>query len=68
MFDGIDLQASIQKLQPGLSVSEKPSSKKSRSRSDPHLAVSQQAASVMLEAMYLKAKTFQKLGRIMGNE
>lgn len=61
VFDGIDLQAAIQRLQP--SVAESTSSKKGRSRSD-STSASQHAASLVLEAIYLKAKSHQKLGRI----
>lgn len=66
MFDGIDLQAAIQRLQP--SFVEKPSSKKGRPRSESQHAVSQHAASLVLEAIYLKAKSLQKLGRLTGRE
>ncbi|KAF6141185.1 hypothetical protein GIB67_018275 [Kingdonia uniflora] len=59
VFDGIDLQAAIQRLQP--SVTDKRSSRRSRSSSD---SVSQHAASLVLEAIYLKAKSLQKLGRV----
>ncbi|GAV59996.1 TPR_2 domain-containing protein [Cephalotus follicularis] len=62
VFDGIDLQAAINRLQS--SLSEKPPSKKGRSRSDSQHAVSQHAASLVLEAIYLKAKSLQKLGRL----
>lgn len=61
VFDGIDLQAAIQRMQP---LAEKPPSKKGRSRSDSVHAVSQHAASLVLEAVYLKAKSLQKLGRV----
>lgn len=61
VFDGIDLQAAIQRMQP---VSEKPPSKKGRSKSDSVHSVSQHAASLVLEAVYLKAKSLQKLGRV----
>lgn len=62
VFDGIDLPAAIQRLQP--SFSEKQPSRKGRSRGDSHHAVSQHAASLVLEAIYLKAKSLQKLGRL----
>ncbi|KAK3183953.1 hypothetical protein Dsin_031239 [Dipteronia sinensis] len=62
VFDGIDLQAAIQRLQP--SLSEKPSSKKGRTKSDVPASASQHAASLVLEAIYLKAKSLQKLGRL----
>ncbi|PON89670.1 N-terminal acetyltransferase A, auxiliary subunit [Trema orientale] len=62
VFDGIDLQAAIQRLQP--SLVEKPPSKKGRPRSESQHAVSQHAASLVLEAIYLKAKSLHKLGRL----
>lgn len=61
VFDGIDLQAAIERLQ---TPAEKQSSKRSRSRSDSIHAVSQHAANLVLEAVYLKAKSLQKLGRV----
>ncbi|XP_043702961.1 protein NPG1-like isoform X2 [Telopea speciosissima] len=62
VFDGIDLQAAIQRLQP--SLAEKPSSsRRGRSRSDSAHTPSQHAASLVLEAIYLKAKSLQKLSR-----
>ncbi|KAI4381219.1 hypothetical protein MLD38_007314 [Melastoma candidum] len=61
VFESIDLQAAIDCLQP--STSDKAPSRKSRSRTDSLSAVSQQAASLVLEAIYLKAKSLQKLGR-----
>ena len=64
VFDGIDLQVAIQRLQP--SFSEKQPSRKGRSRGDSQHAVSQHSASLVLEAIYLKAKSLQKLGRLNG--
>ncbi|XP_072995570.1 protein NPG1 [Typha latifolia] len=61
VFDGIDLQAAIQRLQPTLS--EKQSSRRSRSRCDSLNSVSQHAASLVLEAIYLKSMSLQKLGK-----
>ncbi|XP_057476782.1 protein NPG1 [Actinidia eriantha] len=61
VFDGIDLQAAIQRLQP---LAEKQLSKKGRSRSESVHTISQHAASLVLEAIYLKAKSLQKLGRL----
>ncbi|XP_004512392.1 protein NPG1-like [Cicer arietinum] len=61
VFDGIDLHAAIQRLQP--SFSEKPPVKKSRPRTESPSSVSQHAASLVLEAIYLKAKSQQKLGK-----
>ncbi|WOK95135.1 tetratricopeptide repeat protein 7A-like [Canna indica] len=59
VFDGIDLQAAIQRLQP----SEKPLSRRSRSRGESIHSVSQHAASLVLEAIYLKSMSLQKLGK-----
>ncbi|KAM3254772.1 hypothetical protein ACQJBY_048318 [Aegilops geniculata] len=62
VFDGIDLQAAIQRFQP--SLSEKPSSKRNNKlRSDSSNSGSQHAASLVLEAIYLKAMSLQKLGK-----
>lgn len=65
VFDGIDLQAAIQRLQP--CVTEKMPPKKGRARSESQHAVSQHAANLVLEAIYLKVKSLQKLGRVTGN-
>ncbi|KAK2968827.1 hypothetical protein RJ640_028220 [Escallonia rubra] len=62
VFDGIDLQAAILRMQP--SLAEKPPSKKGRSRTESLHAVSQHAASLVLEAIYLKARSLQKLGKV----
>lgn len=66
VFDGIDLQAAIQRLQPNLS--EKISAKKGRARPESGSSSSQHAASLVLEAIYLKAKSLQKLGKLEGKE
>lgn len=65
VFDGIDLQAAVQRMQQ--SLSDKPTSKKGRSRSDVPSVVSQNATNLVLEAIYLKAKSLQKLGKLTGN-
>ncbi|KZV16366.1 tetratricopeptide repeat protein 7A [Dorcoceras hygrometricum] len=62
VFDGIDLQAAIQRMQH--SFSDKQPSKKTRSRNEAVYAVSQHATNVVLEAIYLKAKSLQKLGKL----
>uniref|UniRef100_A0A1J3G1H9 Tetratricopeptide repeat protein 7A n=1 Tax=Noccaea caerulescens TaxID=107243 RepID=A0A1J3G1H9_NOCCA len=62
VFEGIDLQSAIQRLQVS-APPEKPATKKNRPREPPQ-SVSQHAASLVLEAFYLKAKSLQKLGRI----
>lgn len=64
VFEGIDLQAAIQRLQASVPP-EKPATKKNRPR-EPQQSVSQHAANLVLEAIYLKAKSLQKLGRITG--
>lgn len=64
VFDGIDLQAAIQRLQP--SSSDKPVAKRSRSRNESQNSscTSQHAAGLVLEAIYLKAVSLQKLGKV----
>ncbi|KAG1326083.1 protein NPG1 [Cocos nucifera] len=61
VFDGIDLQAAIQRLQP--TFSEKPASRRNRSRTESIHQVSQHAASLVLEAIYLKSMSLQRLGK-----
>ncbi|CAH8387538.1 unnamed protein product [Eruca vesicaria subsp. sativa] len=63
VFEGIDLQAAIQRIQVSAPPPEKPVTKKNRPREPPQQSVSQHAASLLLEAIYLKAKSLQKLGR-----
>ncbi|KAL7163799.1 hypothetical protein ACSBR2_039843 [Camellia fascicularis] len=60
-FDGIDVHAAVQELQP---LAEKQPSKKGRPSNESVHSSSQQAASLVLEAIYLKAKSLQKLGRV----
>ncbi|KAK1277860.1 putative UDP-N-acetylglucosamine--peptide N-acetylglucosaminyltransferase SPINDLY [Acorus gramineus] len=62
VFDGIDLQAAIHRLQP--SLSEKPPSRRSRSRNESPHSIPQHAASLVLEAIYLKSLSLQKLGKL----
>ncbi|KAK6118964.1 hypothetical protein DH2020_047302 [Rehmannia glutinosa] len=62
VFDGIDLQAAIQRMQDSLGDKQPP--KKGRSRSDSTFAVSQHATNLVLGAIYLKAKSLQKLGKL----
>ncbi|EYU32843.1 hypothetical protein ABFS82_01G093900 [Erythranthe guttata] len=62
VFDGIDLQAAVQRMQH--SLGDKQPSKKGRSRSESLSAVSQHATNLVLEAIYLKAKSLQKLGKL----
>ncbi|XP_038974273.1 protein NPG1-like [Phoenix dactylifera] len=61
VFDGIDLQTAIQRLQP--TFSEKPASRRNRSRTESIHQVSQHAASLVLEAIYLKSMSLQRLGK-----
>uniref|UniRef100_A0A1D1YVY6 Tetratricopeptide repeat protein 7A n=1 Tax=Anthurium amnicola TaxID=1678845 RepID=A0A1D1YVY6_9ARAE len=61
VFDGIDLQAAVQRLQS--TFSEKHQSRRGRSRSE-FRSVSQHAASLVLEAIYLKSLSLQKLGKV----
>ncbi|CAL5197329.1 unnamed protein product [Lathyrus oleraceus] len=61
VFDGIDFREAIQRLQ--TSISEKPPVKKGPSRAESPSSVSQHAASMVLEAIYLKAKSLQKQGK-----
>lgn len=66
MFDGIDLQAAIQQLQS--LVSDRSSAKKARPRAESPTKVSRHAASLMLESIYIKAKTLRKQGKISGTK
>ncbi|KAL0409385.1 UNVERIFIED_CONTAM: protein NPG1 [Sesamum radiatum] len=59
VFDGIDLQATVQNI-----IRDKPPSKKGRTRSETSFAVSQHSTNLVLEAIYLKAKSLQKLGKL----
>ncbi|KAH1150862.1 hypothetical protein AAZX31_16G096100 [Glycine max] len=61
VFDGIDLEAAIQRLQS--SLSEKTPVKKGPTRSESPSSISQHAATLVLEAIYLKAKSLQKLDK-----
>ncbi|KAG2562275.1 hypothetical protein PVAP13_8KG207403 [Panicum virgatum] len=62
VFDGIDLQAAIQQFQP--SLSDKTPSKKGRTKSEVPSSVPQNnPASLVLEAIYLKSLSLQKLGK-----
>nr|GMC48037.1 protein NPG1 [Ipomoea batatas] len=62
VFDGIDLHAAVQRMQP--STTEKQPAKKGKTRSESGSVVPQHAASLLLEAIYLKAKSLQKLGKL----
>ncbi|RWR82441.1 tetratricopeptide repeat protein 7A-like protein [Cinnamomum micranthum f. kanehirae] len=62
VFDGIDFQGAIDNFQPP--ASEKLQSRRSKSVGEPLQLVPQQAPILVLEAMYLKSKSLQKLGRL----
>lgn len=64
VFEGIELHAVKQRLRS--SISEKAHSKRGRSRQELSQSVSLHAASLLLEAIYLKALSLQKLGRLTG--
>ncbi|PKA52700.1 putative UDP-N-acetylglucosamine--peptide N-acetylglucosaminyltransferase SEC [Apostasia shenzhenica] len=61
VFDGIDLQAATHRLQS--SISDKHSPRKTRYRNESPHSTSQHATSLVLEAIFLKAMSLQKLGR-----
>ncbi|XP_047339261.1 protein NPG1-like [Impatiens glandulifera] len=61
IFDGIDLQTTIEKLQP---IVEKQAAKKGRSRTESMVNIPHHAASLVLEGVFLKAKSLQKLGKL----
>lgn len=62
VFDGVDLQAAVQRLQPS-SSSEKPPSRRNRSRGESLHAPPQHAATLVLEAIFLKSMSLRKLGK-----
>lgn len=64
VFDGIDFQGAIDNFQPP--ASEKLQSRRSKTVGEPLQLVPQQAPILVLEAMYLKSKSLQKLGRLKG--
>jgi len=61
ILEGVDLQAAIQRLQPS-------SADKQVAKKDSGHATPQYAAGLVLEAIYLKAKSLQKLGRLTGKK
>ncbi|XP_039119235.1 protein NPG1-like [Dioscorea cayenensis subsp. rotundata] len=61
VFEGIDLQAALQRLQPTLS--EKTPSRRRRSRTESIHSVSHSSVTLVLEAQYLKSLSLQKLGK-----
>lgn len=60
IFDGIDIEAAIHNLQ---SISNDKTAKSSSTHSE---SGPQQGANLVLEAVYLKTKSLQKLNRING--
>lgn len=63
VFDGIDLQSAIQRFKP---ASSEKLSKRNRSRTESPQSLSQHAASLVLEAIYLKSMSLRKLGKSTG--
>ncbi|KAK3118777.1 hypothetical protein QOZ80_9BG0707350 [Eleusine coracana subsp. coracana] len=66
VFDGIDLQAAIQQFQPSLSDKTPSDTKKGRTKSELPSSVPQNPqnpACLVLEAIYLKSLSLQKLGK-----
>ncbi|GJN04380.1 hypothetical protein PR202_ga21926 [Eleusine coracana subsp. coracana] len=63
VFDGIDLQAAIQQFQPSLSDKTPSDAKKGRTKSELPSSVPQNPACLVLEAIYLKSLSLQKLGK-----
>ncbi|KAG4983707.1 hypothetical protein JHK87_028456 [Glycine soja] len=61
VFEGIDIAAVIPKLK--VSISRRCEPNKRRSQSDAMPPMSMHAVSLLLEAVFLKAKSFQALGR-----
>lgn len=61
VFDGVDVQAALQQLQS--LVSDKSLAKKATA-----LKIPRDAASLMLESIYFKAKTLQQQGNIAGTK
>ncbi|KAF0896652.1 hypothetical protein E2562_026765 [Oryza meyeriana var. granulata] len=61
VFDGIDLQAAIQQFQP--SLADKTPSKKGRPKSESPRSGTENPATLVLEAIYLKSLSLQKLGK-----
>lgn len=66
VFDGIDLQTATHRLQS--SFCDNPSPRKIRHHSELQHSTSQHAARLVLEAIYLKARSLQMLGRFFGND
>ncbi|XAR62417.1 hypothetical protein NMG60_11017162 [Bertholletia excelsa] len=62
IFNGIDLQETVQKIQPLL---ERQPSKKGQKRPEStHVVNTEYSATLVLEGLYLKAKSLQKLGKL----
>ncbi|XP_078445172.1 tetratricopeptide repeat (TPR)-containing protein [Wolffia australiana] len=61
VFDGIDLQDAVLRLQSA--ISEKQQSRRSRAQRDSQHLVSSNAASLVIEAIYLKSLCLQRLGK-----
>ena len=64
VFEGIGIAAVIPKLK--VSISRRCEPNRCRSQSDAMPPMSMHAVSLLLEAVFLKAKSFQALGRFQG--
>ncbi|KAI5079611.1 hypothetical protein GOP47_0005090 [Adiantum capillus-veneris] len=62
VFDGIDISTVRSRMK--ASITSKSSQRRGRSKNDISHSLSLHAASLLLEAIYLKAKSLQKLGRL----
>ncbi|KAH7433777.1 hypothetical protein KP509_07G085800 [Ceratopteris richardii] len=63
VFEGIDIGTVRSRMK--ASITSKSSQRRGRSKSDPSNPLSLHAAGLLLEAIYLKAKSLQKLGRLI---
>eukprot|EP00249_Psilotum_nudum_P023407 c28861_g1_i1 orf=602-2725(+) len=61
VFDGIDISTIVPRMK--ASIASKTHHRRGRSRTDSTQRISLHAASLLLEAVYLKSKSLQKLGR-----
>ncbi|XP_002969261.2 protein NPG1 [Selaginella moellendorffii] len=62
VFDGIDITTIVPRMRH--SLAERGRHRRGRSRTESGQSISLHAASLLLEAIYLKAKSLQKLGRL----
>lgn len=64
VFEGIDIATVVPKIK--VSISRRCEPNRRRSQSDAQPPMSMHAVSLMLEAVFLKAKSLQALGRFQG--